>query len=225
MTFDVDPPRTALVIVDMQYYFVAPGRGVTGAVDRLAPGSGTYYFERIGGVVVPALRRLLAFFRERGLRVVYVVYASREPDGSDLLPIIRARNAQRMAQVGAPSVYHVDHPEARVLDEIAPLPGERVIVKTSAGAFNSTNIETVLRNWGIETVVVTGGGTSGCVDLTARDASDRGFQAVLVDDACATWNEVNHRSTLRIFAGQFGRVLMADDLIAELTARLAAPAT
>ncbi len=220
VSFALDARRTALLVVDMQLYFVGAGRGVTGAVARDVPGSGSYFYDRVDRVVVPALRRLLDFFRAGRLRVLYTNYASLEPDGSDLLPTVRERNAERLALTGAPSVYPADHPEAGVLSELAPRDGERVIVKTSASPFNSTGIDQLLRNWGVTHLLVAGGGTSGCVDLTARDAADRGYRTVLVDDGSATWNETNHLSTLRMFAGQFGRVACADELIAELASSL-----
>ncbi len=218
-TFRLDPARTALVIVDMQKGMAIEGHGIVAGAERAAPGSGAYYFDRVRTVVIPTLQRLLTFFRERRSRVVHVNYASLEPDGSDLLPIIRERNARRLATVGALSVYPIGHPEAEVVPELAPAPGERLLIKTTASAFTSTNLDQLLRAWGIEGVIVGGILTSGCVDITARDASDRAYRTVIVEDGVATWRERSQLATLEVFGSMFGRVAGSDELIAELSGR------
>lgn len=214
--FRLDPRRTALLIVDMQQGMARRDRGIIGAAARVRVDSGAYFFERLEGTVIPALRRLLGYFRANGLRIIHVHYASLEPDGSDLPAPMRERNAERMRSVGALSVYPVGHPDARAIEEVEPAPGERLLVKTSASAFTSTSIDQLLRNWDIEGLVVGGVLTSGCVDLTARDAADRGYRVVLLEDGCATWKEASHLATLEVFRNMFGRVAPADEVIAEL---------
>lgn len=92
-----------------------------------------------------------------------------------------------------------------------------MLPKTSSGVFNSTNIEYLLRNIGIDTLVVTGFLTDQCVDHTVRDADDRGFYPVCVRDACATHTAERHEAALRAFSG-YCRKLDTDELVALLPA-------
>src|SRR6185312_8058821 len=96
----LDPRTTALVIIDMQEYFVNPASPFSRASDAIVPGVLSHFQERGRGVVEPSLRRLLDFFRARGLRVVYTTVASELPDGGDLMPIFQQRNAATRAAMG-----------------------------------------------------------------------------------------------------------------------------
>ena len=91
--------------------------------------------------------------------------------------------------------------EAKVLDIVAPGDDDIVLPKTSSGVFNSTNIEYLLRNMGIETLVVTGFLTDQCVDHTIRDAADRGFYPACVADACASHSQARDENALKAFGG------------------------
>ena len=91
--------------------------------------------------------------------------------------------------------------EAEVIDELRPGDDEIVIPKTSSSLFNSTNCEYVLRNLGIEYVMVMGMLTDQCVETAVRDGCDRGFLMTLVDDACAAYSEERHREAPARFQG------------------------
>jgi nicotinamidase-related amidase len=114
--------------------------------------------------------------------------------------------------------------EHRILEDIKPMPGELVINKTSYGAFNSTSIDQTLRNMGIDFLVITGVATHACVETTARDAADRGYRCVMVDDATATFTKYLHDATLRAFATLFGRVANTEDVCTELRQKVGAVA-
>jgi nicotinamidase-related amidase len=98
-----------------------------------------------------------------------------------------------------------------------------VLHKTTMSAFLSTGLELMLRNLGIEQLVFTGLATQACVETTARDAADLGFNCVMVDDACITFTQAAHDATLLNFAATFGRVDVAAAVIKELTAALPVP--
>src|SRR3569833_2180657 len=83
------------------------------------------------------------------------------------------------------------------LEMVAPVGDELIIDKTSAGTFNSTAIDQILRNMGIDRLLVTGIVTEGCVELTARDAADRGYYVTLVGDACASSTHIAHYDALQ----------------------------
>jgi nicotinamidase-related amidase len=105
--------------------------------------------------------------------------------------------------------------DAKVLDAVSPAGDEIVIPKTSSGVFNSTNIEYILRNIGIDTVVLTGFLTDQCCDHTVRDAADRGFYPICISDACATHSEVRHQNALHAFKG-YCRTMTTAEMLAEI---------
>jgi biuret amidohydrolase len=109
-----------------------------------------------------------------------------------------------------------------VIDALAPRDGEIVINKTSMGAFNSTALDQTLRNLGLSTLVVTGVSTECCVATTARDAGDRGYHVLLVEDACTAVTPYLQESSLVTFAAMFGRVETTKATLAELSALHAA---
>jgi biuret amidohydrolase len=209
--FRLDPGRVALVVVDMQY---ASGSREHGLGRQLkAHGQealGAYRFDRIERTVVPTIERLLARFRERGLRIVYLTVGSELPDYSDLLPHMRAFAESAGNTRG--------NPEHEILDALAARPGEPVLNKTTMSAFHSTGFERLLRAWGVEQLLFTGISTNSCVEGTARDAADRGFRCVLVEDGCGAGSQALHDATCTNFARLLGRVASSREVLAELDA-------
>ena len=214
----LDRRTTALLIIDMQEYFLDPASPFSQASEGLVPGVLSHFQERGRGVVEPSLRRLLDFFRAHGLRVVYTTVASELPDGGDLMPIFQERNAATRSQIGAAAIPARSDAWARIVDALAPRPGELVVNKTTYGTFNSTGLDHALRSLGIEALVVGGVVTNVCVETTARDAADRGYTVVLLDDGCAAFSPEIHEATLLSFQGPFGRVRRTDEVLALLEA-------
>ena len=213
----LDPDATALMIIDMQNYDTQPDRGLGLIMHRDFPAMASYYYDRVQRLVIPAHVRLLRFFRETGRPVVFITVGPNLPDGSDMIPR-RVRRIRRQSQAtGVDVTFAEGSGDHAVIDDLTPLDGELVVNKTSAGAFNSTAIEQTLRNLGITGLVMTGVSTNTCVETTARDASDRGFESVLVEDACASFDEASHVATLRTFARMFGEVLSVDQVIERLS--------
>src|SRR5439155_25276655 len=145
---------------------------------------------------------LLEHFRGHGRRVIDVVAGTELPDGRDWLTPGQPHGRQALtgALVGAPRGAEA----WRVIRELAPLPGEIIWQKASAGGFGSGAFDTTLRVLGINTLVCAGVLTNAAVESCARDAADRGYRVVLVDDACAAWSQVMHDATMRhctIFLG------------------------
>ena len=192
----LDPKRTCLLLIDTQNYVW------NADVAARHP----YFDETLRRVVMPNLQRLLAAFREAGCEVMYTVMQNLTDDGRD-----RSLDYKLSNFFIAKGSW-----EANVLDMVAPAGDEIVIPKTSSGVFNSTNIEYLLRNIGIDTLVVTGFLTDQCCDHTVRDAADRGFYPVCVSDACATHTEARHINALKAFGG-YCRTMTTDDIVAELS--------
>ena len=150
------------------------------------------------------------------MKIVYLTVGPVLPDGSDELFLRKLRKeGARKALLFPQGTF-----EHGILEEVKPKAGELVINKTSSGAFNSTAIDQTLRNTGIDSLVITGVATHACVETTARDAADRGYNCVLVDDACAAFTEDYHYATLRVFSMHFGKVQTTKEIITYLKERL-----
>ena len=91
-----------------------------------------------------------------------------------------------------------------------------VFDKNTSSVFNSTNIDQILRNMGIESLVITGGTTNSCVETTARDAYDLGYDCILVDDGCLARSQDRHDMTMWTFASIFGKVMDTTEVIGYL---------
>jgi nicotinamidase-related amidase len=207
--FVLDPRMVALVVVDMQYASGSRDHGLGRSLKaRGQEALGAYRFDRVERTVVPTIQRLLAFFRARGLRLVYLTVGSELPDYSDLLPHMRA-----FAESAGNTRGNHEH---EILDALAPRPGEAVLNKTTMSAFHSSGFERLVRAWGVEQLVFTGISTNSCVEGTARDAVDRGFRGLLVDDGCGAASQSLHDATCANFARLLGRVASSAQVLTEL---------
>ena len=207
--FALDPARTVLVVVDMQYASASRQEGLGRLLKEQGnEAQGAYRFDRIERTVVPAIQRLVEFFRAHQLRVVYLTVGSELPDYSDLLPHMRG-----MAQMVGNTRGRREH---EILDELSPRPAEPVINKTTMSAFHSSGFERLLRSWGIEQLVFTGVSTNSCVEGTARDAADRGYRCLLVEDGCGAASQKLHDAACDNFQRLLGRVAPSEDVVREL---------
>jgi len=178
---------TALLLVDMQRIFAEPGR------DPAHPELGVNHpFHRtLAATTIPNQVALLAAARRAGVQVLHTIIQALTEDGRDcsldhkLSGIVVPRSA----------------PEGAIIDALAPVTNEIVLPKTSSGVFNSTNIDYVLRNLGVRTLIVAGIVTDQCVDMAVRDAADRGYLVTCVADACATYTPERHAAALAAFGG------------------------
>ena len=212
----MDQNRSALIVVDMQHYFVESRSNLMTLVEHVNPGSVTPYVQRVSDTVVPAIRRLVHAFRHRHLPVLFTRFGSHTRDGSDLPLWARRINQLALTASAKPAYPEFDDDAASIIPALAPAAGEVVLSKTTAGTLSSTDLDAQLRNGGVTRVAVCGVNTDVCVGQTARELSDRGYDVLMVEDGCATLSPDAHRTTLETFAAVFGRVASADDIIAEL---------
>src|SRR5262245_13736908 len=162
-----------------------------------------YYLDRLERLVIPNVRSLQDACRDAGIEVIHTKIESLTEDGRD-----RSLEHKRLG------IHHPPgSPDARFLDEVAPQGDEIVITKTCGGVFNGTNIEYVLRNLGIENLIIVGVITSGCVEVAVRDASDRSFAVTLVEDACSSWSEEMERAAIRAMSEIYAKVLSTEDAL------------
>jgi nicotinamidase-related amidase len=99
---------------------------------------------------------------------------------------------------------------------LKPLENEIVLPKTASGVFNSTAVDQILRNLGIENLVVTGVVTNNCVENAVRDACDRGYAVILVEDGCAAVTEELHLAALRAMRDHFAKVKSTAEVLGML---------
>ncbi|MGH8430244.1 MAG: isochorismatase family cysteine hydrolase, partial [Solimonas sp.] len=173
--FALERETAALVVIDMQYASASRHYGLGALLQaRGLQANGAYRFDRIEKVVVPTIQRLLAAFRQHGLPVIFLTVGSERSDYADLLP-----NMRRFAEAIGNRASAQEH---RILDELAPQAGESVVNKTTMSAFHSSGFERLVQAMGRTQLCFTGVSTNSCVEGTARDAADRGFQCVIVED-------------------------------------------
>ena len=204
----VDPARSALVIIDMQYATGSRQGALARKLAEQGSSVGDYRFDRIERFVLPHTLLLRERFRAAGRPVLHVTIGAALPDASDAPP--------HMRKLFVEFQNHIGSRQHEILDELKPLPGEHVLRKTSIGAFASTGIDSLLRALNCEQLYLCGVSTNMCVETTAREAADRGYAVTLVEDACGTTHEDLHQVTMRNFQRLFGRVRSSAQCLAEL---------
>jgi nicotinamidase-related amidase len=184
----------ALLIVDVQRYYLEPEAAFVGYFESQEPGATAYISRRCREMVLPNIAKVLKAVRAAHWPVVYLRLCGTAPDRSDLHHHF-LESHRKAARAGFPDLYPLaSQPLAEVCPEIAPLAGEIVFDKTTYSGFTRGDLEQRLK--GIDLLVMTGLATSQCVETTARDASERGFEIVHLEDCQADYHDITHRCSL-----------------------------
>ncbi|MCP8615915.1 cysteine hydrolase family protein [Salirhabdus salicampi] len=215
-TLEVNRDRAALLLIDMQNYYIHETGLFRKILKEQFPGMERYFMRNIVENVIPAQKRLLTYFRDENLPIFHVRVGPLLPNGKDQFKRRALRDARRSGMVGEEQALVKGNFQHSVIDELAPLENEFVLDKNSSGAFNSTAIDQLLRNVGAEFLVIGGILTNNCVETTARDAADRGYNVALVEDGCATLNEETQFATYKTFARTYGKVAQSNEIITNL---------
>jgi len=192
----IDLDKTALVIIDMQRDFLEPG-GFGAALGNDVT--------RLRAAVEPC-RGVLIAARKAGLLVIHTREGHR-PDLSDAPPL-KVERGDPALRIGAPGpmgrILIRGEPGHDIIPELYPIAGEPVIDKPGKGAFCQTDLELMLRNRSIETLLVCGVTTEVCVNTTVREANDRGFRCIVLSDCCASYFPEFHQAGLAMIKAQGG---------------------
>ncbi|MDN4589420.1 cysteine hydrolase [Xenophilus aerolatus] len=177
--YEFELPHTALVLIDMQRDFIEPG----GFGETL--GNDVSLLEAI----VPATQAVLAAWRAAGGLVVHTREAHR-PDLSDCPPAKRTRGnpSLRIGDLGPMGrILVAGEPGNQIIDALAPAPGELVIDKPGKGMFYATGLHELLRSRGITHLLFGGVTTEVCVQTSMREANDRGYEGLLLEDCTESY--------------------------------------
>lgn len=204
--FPLDPARVALVVIDMQRDFIEPG----GFGDTL--GNDVSRLKAI----VPTVAALIALFRKHRLPIIHTREAHK-PDLSDCPPAKRLRGAPglRIGDEGAMGrILIAGEPGNAILPELAPLAGEIAIDKPGKGMFWATGLHERLQGMGITQLVFAGVTTEVCVQTSMREANDRGYDCLLIEDATESYFPEFKAATIEMIVAQGGIVGWATPLAA-----------
>lgn len=204
--FDIKPRRTALLLIDMQK-LVSSRALVQEASDAGLPEGETRkalreYDQRVKKVVKNA-QKILQACRKKGYDIIHIKLGAQTSDPRHTAKINRK----------ADFIVPMDAEKGKFFEEVTPTKGELVFPKTNGGAFTGTNLDFVLRNMDIQSIVVTGFLTDQCVLATTIHAGDIGYDVLLVEDACTGTTKENHNAVIRIARDVFLKVKTTEELL------------
>src|ERR1700729_3130902 len=207
----VDLDRAALVIIDMQRDFLEPG-GFGEALGNDV--------SRLQAAVEPC-REVLAAARAHGMLVIHTREGHR-PDLSDAPPY-KIERGDPASRIGAPGpmgrILVRGEPGHDIIPELYPAKNEPGINKPGKGAFSQTDLDLMLHNRGIDTLLVCGVTTEVCVNTTVREANDRGYRCIVLSDCCASYFPQFHEMGLAMIKAQggiFGSVASSQSLLSAM---------
>jgi nicotinamidase-related amidase len=197
---------TALLVIDMQYGDAHPDYGILRQRRDRGYGEGVGEYVARLQTVISNIQRIQEAFRARRFEVMFTRIRSVTRDGRDRSPTHK--------QFGY--LFPPGSREAEILEELAPRQDEIIFDKTSGGVFNSTNIHYVLQNMHIQTLVLVGVVTSGCVESAARAANDLGYDVIVVEDGCAAYTQEFHEYSIRVMRETYAKIRTTEEVLRAL---------
>ncbi|HKE32300.1 MAG TPA: isochorismatase family cysteine hydrolase [Candidatus Angelobacter sp.] len=190
-----DPKVAALLIVDVQNDFCSSEGASARRGQDVSAAQG----------MVLRLQHLLEEARAVSLPIIFI--KTEHSEWTDTPPWIYRKSQQKQLNTCRQGTWGAD------FYGVAPLPGERVVIKHRYSAFINTDLNTVLKARDVESVLVTGVSTNVCVETTARDAYMYDYYVTLVEDCSAAYSEAMHKGTLKNISDHFGLVVTSDEII------------
>jgi nicotinamidase-related amidase len=205
--FQLSAEDSAFVIIDMQYLDAHRDYGMGAEAKELGTAEDfDYFFTRIEDLLIPNIQRVQEACREKGIEVIFVRIASLVNDCRDVSPI------HRRLKLFAPA----NSKEAEILDEIRPLDNELVVTKGCSGVFNGTNLDQILANMGLKTLIFCGVATNYCVETSVRDAGDRDYNVIMLHDACAGFTEEQDQMAFQVLNETYAKVKSTGDVLEQI---------
>lgn len=203
----IDPKKTALLVIDMQHVFITrPVYENPTDAEKKEAERWEQFYKAIDEVVVPNNARIINAFREKGMEVTYAKIQCQKQNGSD-------RSLDHKATGYNELLLPPGTPSAEIVPELAPLPDEIVVTKTTDSALTGTPLRLWFQNMGIDTVVCTGVLTDQCVSCTVRSLADESFKVWLIEDACRASTQKIQDNELEILNNIYCHVINTDELL------------
>ncbi len=190
--FPIEPQVSCLLVIDVQNFAYELVKSVASDTPSTESEIDENFFRReLDSSVLPNITGLLSTCREAGIEVIYTVIESLTEDGRD-----RSLD-YKISGFHVPKGTH----GAKVINSVAPVNDEIVLGKTSSNPFVSTNIDYLLRNLGVQNLIVCGLFTDQCVESAVRSACDLGYRVCLAEDACLSYKISAHNRSLESMSG------------------------
>jgi nicotinamidase-related amidase len=173
--------KTAILLVDVQ----------NSEIDNEHKDKYPWYYKQIMEICLPNMKEIIKLGRSFGIEIIYTTIESLTSDGRD-----RSLD-HKLSNIFIPKNSYL----GKVIDDVAPEEDDICLKKTSSGVFNSTNIDYILRNLQRNYLVIMGMLTDQCVDMAIRDAADKGYYVICINDACTTHTLQRHENALNAFKG------------------------
>jgi len=216
--------NAALIIIDMENFAVKREWGIVGTES-----SGTsidegkdYYYGRIENIVIPNLQKILAFYRRNKLNIIHIRLASLYRNWDDVPKLWRIQLKKMQRESKSEKKYDVYYKSEAVqfINELKPLEEEIEVIKNTGNSWTSTNLDFILKNKGINSLIVGGVWGNSCLEDTVRIGADLGYLITLLEDAVCSPDERFHDSAIRVLRALYCDVRNTNEVINLLQERL-----
>lgn len=209
---EIDPKKTALLVIDMQHVFITRPKLVNPTPAELANAARwEQFYQAIDNTVVPNNKRIIEYFRSHSMEVCFAKIQCLKKNGAD-------RSLDQKATGYNELLIAPGDPLGDIVPQLTPIEDEIVVTKTTDSALTGTSLRLMLHNMGIDTVVVTGVLTDQCVSGTVRSLADESFNVWLIEDGCRASTAQIQANELEILNNIYCHVINTDELLEALEA-------
>jgi nicotinamidase-related amidase len=201
----INVKKTALLVIDMQNDLIKAKEEPFSAVTKMVNSKG----------VLSNTAKVIAAARQARMPIIFIGHVHRK-DSADVFPTITDLMLQGLAPRPREALIE-GTPGAYFADELKPLPGDHIVWKRRSNAFYNSDLELMLRRRGIDTVIITGVVTNGCVANTVRGAQERDLHVIVLSDCCAAMMPEDDEYFIKNAFPRAGRVRTSDEMVAVIS--------